>query len=59
MPTYEFKCCKNTVSVTNRLTETQTQTPQCGNCLKPMARDYGFAGVKFVGQGFYSKDKNE
>ena len=57
MPTYDFKCCGNTVSVTNRLTETQTQTPQCANCLKPMTRDYSFGAVSFKGSGFYSKDK--
>jgi predicted nucleic acid-binding Zn ribbon protein len=59
MPTYDFSCCGNTVSVTNRLTETQTKTPQCGKCLGPMTRDYSFGAVKFVGSGFYSKDKGD
>lgn len=59
MPTYDFKCCGNTVSVTNRLTETQTQTPQCANCLKPMTRDYSFGAISFKGSGFYSKDKDK
>ena len=59
MPTYEFKCCENTVSVTNSLTEIQTQTPQCGNCLKPMQRVYSFGAINFKGSGFYSNDKKE
>tara|TARA_R110000822_G_scaffold14484_7_gene50926 strand:+ start:1077 stop:1265 length:189 start_codon:yes stop_codon:yes gene_type:complete len=59
MPTYDFKCCGNTVSVTNRLTEIQTKTPQCGKCLGPMTRDYSFGAIKFKGSGFYSNDRGE
>ena len=57
MPTYEFTCCGNKVSVTNSLTELQTPTPQCANCLGPMRRVYDFGSVNFKGSGFYTTDK--
>lgn len=57
MPTYEFQCCDNSVSVTASMSE--LQTPVCGTCLKPMRRVYDFASVRFKGAGFYSNDKKE
>jgi putative FmdB family regulatory protein len=59
MPTYEFICreCNQTVSVTASMEG--IQTPKCLACLKDMARDYSFGAIKFVGNGFYSRDKND
>lgn len=57
MPTYEFKCCDNSVSVNASMSE--IKTPTCGKCLQPMARVYSIQGIKFKGSGFYTTDKRE
>ena len=58
MPTYEFKCCDNQVTVLASMSE-QPEVPKCGNCLKLMQRVYSFANVNFKGPGFYSNDRKE
>jgi putative FmdB family regulatory protein len=59
MPTYEFACrtCGQTVSVTASMEG--IKTPKCLACQKDMIRDYSFGAIKFVGNGFYSRDKGE
>ena len=57
MPTYDFQCCGNRVTVTASMSE--MKTPVCANCVKPMQRIYDFAAIRFRGSGFYSNDKKE
>ena len=58
MPTYEFRCCDNQVTVFANMSE-QAKTPQCGNCLAPMTRIYDFGNIQFKGSGFYTNDRKE
>lgn len=59
MPTYDFVCktCEQTVTITAGMNE--LKTPKCLKCDSEMTRNYGFSAIKFVGNGFYTKDKND
>ena len=56
MPTYEFKC-KECVGVVIE-TDSREQIPDCPDCNRGMVRVYQLAGIRFLGQGFYSTDKS-
>lgn len=59
MPTYSFACktCAQEVTVTASMEG--LKTPKCLACLTDMVRQYSFGAIKFVGNGFYSKDKGD
>lgn len=55
MPTYDFKCCENSVTIVAGIKEKITP-PVCLQCKSEMKKDYGLLGVLFKGPGFYSTD---
>lgn len=60
MPTYEFRCPKCAVQVTEtRALEDLEPYPQCPECDGQLVRLYNFGGVTFNGSGFYKTDKDK